>query len=321
MSDSARRIAVTGGAGYVGRSLIERLETNDAVERVVAIDIRPPARQHTAKVVFHQQDVASPMAGLLAEHGIDSVVHLAFSLSPSHDREAVRRANLGGVTSVLEACASASVTYFLYLSSTTVYGAHPDNPPLLTEDSPLRPVPGFQYGEDKAATEAVIADFIGQHPGVMVAVLRVCPVLGPNADNFVSSALSKKLLVGVSGYDPQMQFVHEEDVAEVMVRCLSDKAYGVYNVAGGGAIPWSEMAAIAGRRLIKLPAPLIYGLTSASWSLRLQRDSPAAGLDFVRYRWTAGTDKIERELGFRPNYSSRETWAAFVQGRGQRVPL
>ena len=320
MSDPARRIAVTGAAGYVGRSLIERLETNDAVERVVAIDIRPAAsqpaaRQHTARVVFRQQSVTPRLADLFAEQGIDSVVHLAFSLSPGHDREAIRRANVGGVTSVLEACASASVTYFLYLSSTTVYGAHPDNPLTLTEDSPVRPVPGFQYGEDKAATEAVIADFTDQHPGVKVAVLRVCPVLGPNADNFVSSALSKKLLVGVSGYDPPMQIVHEEDVAEVMVQCLSHKASGVYNVAGDGAIPWSEMAAIAGRRLVKLPAPLIYGLTSATWSLRLQRDSPAAGLDFVRYRWTVSTDKIKGKLGFKSSYSSRETWEAFVKGR------
>ena len=75
------------------------------------------------------------------------------------------------------------------------------------------------------------------------------------------------------------------------------------------------MAAIAGRRLVKLPAPLIYGLTSATWSLRLQRDSPAAGLDFVRYRWTVSTDKIKGKLGFKSSYSSRETWEAFVKGR------
>jgi hypothetical protein len=79
------------------------------------------------------------------------------------------------------------------------------------------------------------------------------------------------------------------------------------------------MAAAYGRRLIPLPAPLLYGLTGLTWRLRLQSDSPASGLDFIRYPWTVSTKKIERELGVKFRHSSAEAWEAFVRRQSQPV--
>ena len=312
MADPVRRVAVTGAAGYVAGGLIRRLEREDAIERILAMDIRPLGTTHSPKVVFLRHDVTQPMAKALSEHGIDTVAHLAFVLNPGHKRAAARRVNVGGAAGVLGACAESGVRHILYLSSTTVFGAHADNPPLLTEESPARPVKGFQYGEDKAAVEALLADFAAQNPVDTVAVLRACPVMGPSTDNFISRAFSKPFQIGVRGSDPPMQLIHEDDLAKIMCRCLLRRVSGTYNVAGEGAVPWSEMAAMFGRRLIRLPAPLVYGLTGATWKLRLQSDSPACGLDFIRYRWNVSTEKIRRELDFSPRYSSRDAWEAVV---------
>ena len=317
MSELIRRVAVTGAAGYIGSQLIERLEREESIERVLALDVRPLRREHTPKVVFRQWDVTSPMAEALAQSNIEAVVHLAFILDPGHNRAANQRVNVEGTANVLDACAQAGVQHLLYLSSTTVYGAHPDNPPLLTEDSPVRPVKGFQYGEDKARCEALLDQFTQRHSGFTATVLRAPPVMGPNADNFISGAFSKPFLVAVMGYDPPMQFLHEDDLAEIMCLCLGAKmGSGVYNVAGDGAIRWSEVAGIFGRKVINLPASLLYGLTSLTWDLRLQSDSPACGLDFIRYRWTAGADKIKRALGVELRYSSKEAWEAFARRQG-----
>ena len=321
MSESIRRVAVTGAAGYIGSHLIQRLEREDVIERVLAIDIRPLSRKHTSKVMFRQRDVTAPMAETLAENDIQAVVHLAFVLDPGRNRAAIQRVNVGGTANVLDACAQAGVQHLLYLSSTTVYGAHPDNPPLLTEESPVRPVKGFQYGEDKARCETLLDQFTQQHSGFTATVLRAPPVMGPNTDNFIAQAFSKPFLVGVKGYDPPMQFLHEEDLTEVM--CLSLRGEigpGVYNVAGDGAIRWSEVDGIFGRKVINLPAPLLYGLTGVTWSLRLQSDSPACGLNFIRYRWTASAEKIKRELGVELRYSSKEAWEAFVRRQEEPVP-
>ena len=308
-----RRVAITGAAGYVGGALVRRLERVDEIERVLAIDVRPVTDRHTSRVTFVRQDVTVPMTDLLVEHRIDTVVHLAFVLNPGRDRAAARRANVNGTAAVLDSCVRAEVQRVLYLSSTTVYGAHHDNPPLLTEDSPIRPVEGFAYGEDKAETEALFSEFVQRYPTCATAILRACPVLGANADNFISRAFAKPFLVGIAGSDPPMQFLHESDLSEILYLCLLNGVTGVYNLAGDGTIQWSEMVGMYGRRLVSLPAPILYGLTSATWKLGLQGDSPASGLDFIRYRWVASTGKIKQELGYEFRRTSRDVWADFVR--------
>ena len=220
MSGPITRVAITGAAGYVASRLIHHLEREAYLERILAIDVRPLPHRWTSKVVFFQRDVSAPLAELLSEHGIEAVVHLAFILNPGHDRAASERVNLGGIANVLDACARAQVRHFLYLSSTSVYGAHPDNPSLLTEASPVRPIKGFQYSEDKARSEALLAEFTRSHPTCTATVLRACPVMGPNADNFIARALSRTFLVGVTGCDPALQFLHEDDLCNVMRLCL-----------------------------------------------------------------------------------------------------
>lgn len=314
MAEPIRRVAVTGAAGYVARALIRGIEREESIEHVLALDTREPTERYSSKVVFRRHDVTAPVADLLSAHGTDAVVHLAFILNPGRDRRRVREANVGGVANVLDACAKAGVRHLVYVSSTTVYGAHPDNPRMLTEDSPIRPVKGFQYAEDKVSAEELVAQF-SESRSATATVLRACPVLGPNVDNFIGRSFSKPFLVGVRGYDPAMQFLHEDDLADTLLLCLTERVSGIYNTAGVGTIDWSEMAEVAGSRLVMLPAPLAYAVTDITWKLRLQNASRACGLDFVRYRWTAGTEKIERELGVRPRHSSRDAWEAFVRRR------
>ena len=98
-----------------------------------------------------------------------------------------------------------------------------------------------------------------------------------------------------------------------MLQCLLRQGSGVYNLAGDGAVRWSDMARSLGRRLIRLPAPVLYGLTGAAWALRLQSDSPTRGIDLIRYPWNVSTEKIERELGVQLIYSSEGAWNAFAQ--------
>ena len=319
MGSPISRVAVTGAAGYVAGRLIERLEREDENELVLATDIRPLTSRHSSKVVFERRDVTAPLADLLSEQGIDTVVHLAYVLNPRHDSNAAWRVNVEGTANILEACAQAGVGHILYLSSTSVYGAHADNPPLLTEESPVRPIRGFHYSEAKAGAESLLAEFSRDQTDCNVTVLRTCPVMGPNAHNFIARAFAKPFLVSVRGHDPAIQLLHEDDLVDVMMLCLRRRPTGVFNVAADGGLRWSEMARMFRRGLVAVPAPLLYGLTAAAWTLRLQSDSPACGLDFIRYPWNVSTEKIERELGATFRYSSRDAWTAFVDG--PRAPM
>ena len=313
MGEKPRRIAVTGGAGYVGTTLIRHLVERDDVGTVCAIDIREPNWALGSKVSFVRQDVSEPFPELLGDLEVDTVVHLAYKLRQGRNREADRRVNVDGTRNTIDSCRRGGVRRIVYLSSTSVYGAHPDNPPAMTEDMPTRPVAGFQYSEDKVESERLLSEYASASSEVAVCTLRCCPVMGPSADNFIADAFDKPFLVAISGASPPIQLIHEED----MIRCLAlatmGKAEGVYNLAGTDSLRWDEMAATRGRRVLSMPAWLLYSLTHLAWALRLQSVSPASGLDLIRFPWFASTEKIEREMGFRPRYTSGDAWEAYVK--------
>ena len=316
MAQTIRRVAVTGASGYLGRLLVDRLARREEVERVLAIDTRPMQRELPPSVDFVNRDTTRDISDLLIKHRVDSVAHLAFVIQPDRNRERARRVNVDGAANVLDGCAAAGVEHVLYMSSATVYGAHSDNPPALSECAPLRPVAGFQYAEAKVEVEELLREFAGRHRGASVCVLRACPVLGPDADNFVARNLARRVLVGISGYDPPMQFLHEDDASEIMTRCVLNRVGGTYNVGGRESLRMSEMVRMAGSRLMRVPAPLIYGATELSWKLSLQSNTPACGLDFIRYSWLVSGEKLGREHGLIARHTSREAWDAFVSRRG-----
>ena len=306
---SGLRIAVTGAAGSIGSNLVARLAASGDVNTIVALDVRP-IDSSSPKVHSYQRDILHPIDDVLKEHGVNSLIHLAFQLKPDRNREAARRINVGGTARVLQSCQFADVSHVVYLSSSTIYGAYASNDELFTEESPARPVRGFQYAEDKAATELLMQAYATDYPGTRVTVLRGCVVMGPNSDNFITQAFSKPLLARIRGADPQMQFIHEDDLLDVMQHCLNEPFSDVFNVAGAGTVPYSHIAQVAGRRAVPLPTSILYPLTQTSWTLRLQSDSPACGLDMIRWPWLADIGKLQRETGWVPKYTSQQALEA-----------
>ncbi len=118
-----------------------------------------------------------------------------------------------------------------------------------------------------------------------------------------------------------MQLLHEDDLVRCLEMAVLEGAHGLYNVAGSGSISWREMASARSRRVLSTPAWLLYPATQLAWALRLQSDSPALGLDMVRYPWLADTGKIEREMGFRPRFSARDAWESHIAAGGERCNL
>ncbi len=323
MEPNPQAVAVTGAAGYVGKRLVERLLREERVGRVVGVDIRPAPLEHP-RYLHLRQDIRAPLAGALADANVEAVAHLAFGMRQARKREEGWGVNVGGATSVLGACADAGVRKVVLLSSATVYGARPNNPVALTEDAPVRPRRGFAYAEDKAACEARFFRFARQRPECDVSVLRSCVIMGPNADNFITRALNKPALIAVRGHDPRMQFVHEDDIADILARFLlaatggTGEGAAVYNVASPGGVRWSEVVAMAGKRLLALPAPAAYGLAGLAWNVRAQSDSPAAGLDLIRYPWTVNAAKLAGRLGYSFVHTSREAVESWVAARERR---
>ncbi|MAF85477.1 MAG: hypothetical protein CL875_03215 [Dehalococcoidales bacterium] len=310
-----KRVAITGISGYIGTRLLSQLNRIEDVERIIGIDVKPP-RCNSPKLKFYCQDISKRLGDIFIENEVDSAVHLTFVLKPTNDRAGTQQIDIGGSINFLEACHQAQVKQILYLSSHTVYGAHPDNHAPFKEDSPLRPLPDFQYSWDKVETEQIWHDFATSHEDVCVTILRCCLVIGPNAANSVAALMFKPpIMIGVAGYNPPMQFVHEDDLTELITTFLNQKKMGIFNVAGDGEIYYREVARLFGRMMLTLPDRLLHLLMGISWALHLQSESPASGLKFIKYPPMVNTEKLKNETGFQFRYSSREALLSFISTR------
>ncbi|MBN1259275.1 MAG: NAD-dependent epimerase/dehydratase family protein [Anaerolineae bacterium] len=307
-----QHIAIVGASGYIGSRLATYLGRLDDVERILGIDVRPTPVKCT-KLRFEARSVLDPLAQLFREHRITSAINLAFVVHPSRNREKTEEIDVGGNRRFLEACRDSGVEHVLYLSSHSVYGAHPDNPVPLTETCPPRPLYDFQYSWDKVQTEQLLHQFAGENPAITVTILRVCPVIGPHAaDAIVALMFKPKIMIGVAGYDPGLQFVHEDDLTSVIAEFLRLRLPGAYNVAADGTIPYSQVARIAKRRMLKLPNGLLRAVMGISWSLHLQHDSPPSGLEFIKYPPVLDNRKVKKALPFHFSYNSEAALQSYL---------
>jgi UDP-glucose 4-epimerase len=314
------RYLITGGSGYIGGRLVELLSGREDTERILITDIRPPAASRP-KTSFERMDIRdAQMRRLIESEAPDALVHLAFVLNPMRDEGTMYDIDVNGTQNVLDAASKAGVQHVLVASSTTAYGAWPDNPVPLTEDSPVRGMPDYEYARDKTEIDRMCQLWAAQHPDRVMTIVRPCIVFGPNVDNYIIRFwVNAPFIPLIDGVDMDLQYVHEDDVVEALTRLLIGRHAGAFNLTGDGTVKLSESAEIAGLKTRRVPFGLYRRVASAMWRMRVPRaEAPPGQLDFTRYPWIASNEKIKRELGWTPRYTSRETFEIAV--RGKRAP-
>ena len=247
------RYLVTGGSGYIGTRLVDRLAERDETERVVIADIRPPA-SFRPKVSYERLDVrdAAGARALLERERPDALVHLAFVLNPMHDQNAMYEIDVGGTHNMLEAASAAGTQHVLVTSSSTAYGAFPENPVPIDEEWPVRGVPDFEYARDKAECDRMCQLWALKHPDRAMTIVRPCIVFGPNVDNYV----------------------HEDDVGQALIRLLDGRHEGAFNLAGDGTMTWRECSEMIGMPVRRVPRRLYWMFGELMWRLRLSETPP-----------------------------------------------
>src|SRR5262245_7730566 len=268
-----RVVAVTGACTYLGGELLRRLEEDPRYERVIALDIRPPAvtgrKIELVKLDLTQPTVDGELATLLHRHSVDTFVHGAFLSHPTHAVEWAHELEDVGTMHVLNACAGVEPRRFVMVSTTLVYGAHPKNPNFLTEDAELRGHRDSRFVNDKVRAERQVQRFAKEHPDVEVAVLRFAPILGPTVSNLYTRFLARPIAPVMMGHDPLMQFVHEHDAAFALQRAVESHAIGAFNIVGKGVLPYTTVLALLGRVPLPMPQLIARQLTKVLWTKQL----------------------------------------------------
>ena len=315
------RYVITGGAGYIGTRLVDFLSSRPDTEKIVVCDLAAP-RGYVPKTEFERVDVRDRDAvrATLERARPDALVHLAFILNPSHDEALMYDVDVNGTHNVLEAAAAAGTLQVLVTSSSTAYGAFPDNPVPLTEDDPVRGVPDFSYARDKTESDRVCQLWAARYPDRTMTIVRPCIVFGPNVDNYLVRLWTKQpFAVDAGTLDNQIQFVHEDDVVEAITTLLVGRHGGAFNVAGDGLMTLRECAELIGSPIRRMPLRAYRGLARTMWAARLS-EAPPGQIDFALHPWIVSNEKLKRETGWSPRYTSRETFESTMRAHGKLPP-
>ena len=263
------------------------------------------------------------MVQTLADHAIDSVVHLASIVTPGKgsNREFEYSVDVLGSQNVLNACVATGVKHIVVSSSGAAYGYHADNPAWLTEDMPLRGNESFAYSHHKRLVEEMLAQYRQSHPQLQQTVLRIGTILGERVNNQITALFEKPRLLAVQGSDSPFVFIWDEDVTGAIVHALSGQApSGCFNLAGDGALTIFEIAQRLNKRTRVLPAWL---LKTALWlgsRLGLSRYGPEQ-LDFLRYRPVLLNTALKRRFGYTPQKTSAQALDALISARKAHNPI
>lgn len=308
-----RRVLVTGLGTFWGGRVAQALESDPDVDVIVGLDTHEPTIELERTEYVRCDENYSILSRIVKATQVDTIVHTFLVVDSTqmrartmHEINVIGTMNLFAAASQVGSC----VREVVVKSSTYVYGAAKEDPVWFREETPRSHAPRTLVERNLEAVEGYVRDFAEDNPHVNVALLRFSNVLGPDLETPISRALALPAVPSVWGFDPRLQFVHEDDVIRAILFVLARRLPGIYNVAGDGLIPWSEVAKIAGKRTFPL-TPLATGLTT--WPLRrLGVPLPEELLDLLKFGRGVDNRRL-KQAGFDYEYTSAGTVEAFVE--------
>jgi UDP-glucuronate 4-epimerase len=302
----ADSILVTGAAGFIGSTLVDRLLAEG--RSVVGLDSFDPfypesdklrnlagALDHTAFDLVRGDIRDAQAVSSVFGRGVDAVVHLAAlaGVRPSLERPVeYTDVNLRGTALLLDAAVEHGNPNFVFASSSSVYGERTDGPFLESDrvDLPISP-----YAATKKSGELVAHTFHSAH-GLPVSCVRFFTAYGPRQRpdlairKFADRILSQKR-VGVFGDgSARRDFTFIDDIVDGLVRAVdARKPWGIFNFGAGRTISVLEMIETLSREL---------GCEAEVEFLPRQTGD-------VSCTW-ANIDRAREELGYSPAVSFEE---------------
>jgi len=299
-----RKVVITGISGRFGRIVARRIH-HELDWQIVGLDRRAmPGRPKD--IEHHQVDLRSKKARDVFRAGdVDALIHLGVMHDPRARPAELYSWNIAGTTKLLDYCLAYRVPKVVLLSSANVYGPRPDNPQFLTENAPLLASQRFPQMRDLVEIDHLVSTFLWRAQQVETVILRPVHIVGPihNApSNYLRIARPPALL----GFDPMVQLIHYQDVADAIVTALVPGRRGIYNLAGPGEVPLSAVLAELGRVPVQIPHPVAKPILQLAFRLGIS-SFPVAELDFIRYVCMVDGRRASAELGFRPRFGLRDT--------------
>lgn len=317
-----RVVLVTGISRDIGRRFARAAAADPAIDRVIGVDVVPP-RGDIGDVSFVRADIRTPViAKVLAKEDVDTVVHMSVIATPGSagSRNTMKELNVIGTLQLMAACQkSPAVERVVVKSTTTVYGASARDPAMFTEDMGPKRLPSAGYAKDVYEIEGYVRGFARRRPDVTVTLLRAANVIGPHVVSPITGYFRLPVIPRVLGFDPRLQFLHEDDLLDVLRHAVHAEVAGTFNVAGDGILMLSQALRRLGKPTVSLPAFAVGQLGGALRQARVSDFSPEQ-LSFLTYGRGVDTRRMRTELGFEPRHTTARAFADFGASLGAPMP-
>ena len=312
-----QRVLITGVSRHLGYRLAQRLEADDDVEYIGGVDLDEP-EVDLERTEFIRADIRNPLILKVIESTeADTLVHLNVIATPTRvgGRSAMKEINVIGTLQLLAAAQKAERLRRVVMKSTTaVYGASPKDPAIFREDMGLEAHLATGYARDAEDVEQAARDFGRRKQGVTLTVLRFANFMGSEIETPLTRYFSLPVVPTPLGFDPRIQFIHEDDAIEVLYRATRGDHPGIFNVTADGILVLSQAVRICGKVPLPVALPLAAPLASALQRFGLV-DFPRDQLQFLVYGRVADNARLKQRFGYQPAFTTRAALEEFVTGQ------
>ena len=261
------------------------VERDTRVEVVVGLDTRSPLVPLERTEVVRADSSYSILSRIVQATEVDTVLHTHLEVdSTVLGSRALHETNVIGTMNLLAAAGAPASRCARWSSSPPPWSmARPTGIPTTSPRRSGRSRPARTPVERSLLeVDGYLSDFAADRPDIVVTLLRFSNVLGPDLETPLSRALRLPIAPEVFGFDPRLQFTHQDDVLGALCHVALQDLPGTYNVAGDGFLTWSDVCRIVGRRRVPLPP---WGTGTVAGLLRRLGivDLPPELLDLLRF--------------------------------------
>jgi UDP-glucose 4-epimerase len=305
---TSRRILVTGLSTYWGGRLAQALERDPDVECVIGVSPDDPTCELERTEFVRVGTQHALLRRIVDAAEIDTVIDTRLVVdSRGTPARAAHEANAIGTLNILTACGGpdSPVRKVVFKSSAHYYGAERDDPAFFTEDMRRPHPPRTRLEADILEAERAVEGFARRNPDTTVTVLRFVNALGPDLRTSHTALFELPAIPSILGFDPRYQFIHEDDLVDVLHFAVAHDVPGTYNAAADGVLALSEVASLLGKPLAPILPP--WGTSLAAAGLRAAGIRvPAEVLNQLRYGRGVDNRKL-KATGCRIARTTRET--------------
>ncbi len=310
----SKRILVTGVSTYWGGRLAQALESFPQIETIIGVDSEEPTREFERTEFVKVGNQHSLIERIVKAAELDTVADTRLVVdSTTTAPRLAHENNVIGTMNILAACTAPGtpVRRFVFKSSTHYYGCEQDDPAFFAEDMTRPHPPRTRIERDVVDAEAAVAEFAERRPATTVTTLRCGNVLGAGIRTGFTRMFSLPLVPMVLGFDPRIQFVHEDDVVRALEHAILNDVPGTFNLAADGVLALSEAISLLGKRPLPVLPPWGWGMAAGALR-RVGFRMPDEMVNLLRFG--RGVDNRRyKATGFTYQCTSRETVLRFAE--------